>query len=298
MKAFKVVGVLGKQTGLNTETLRNIVESLLHLGCEVLVELHPALHGKLGSRYATRAEMATSCDLVVVIGGDGTLLSAGRDLAESGVPLLGVNQGRLGFMVDIAPELASDRLAEVLDGRYSIEQRLMLQTRVVGSDGRIVHSGVAVNDAVVRNLATIRMLEFHTWLDDSFISAHRADGMIICTPTGSTAYALSGGGPIMHPSLQAIALVPICPHTLSDRPIVIGADQTIRLSVVGAASDAEAWVTLDGQTSFHLEPGCILEVERSNAPMRLIHPEGYDYFEVLRGKLRWGHAPDDPPQRA
>lgn len=297
MTSFRVVGVIGKRREPNLELLRALCGTLKELGCEVLLESHPDLRANIDTPSVTRETLAARCELVVVVGGDGTLLDAGRSLASSNVRLLGVNQGRLGFMVDVAPETMRENLAAIIGGSYETEDRLLLSASIERPGARDGAVRLAVNDVVVRNQATIRMIEFETWMDDELISHHRADGVIVASPTGSTAYALSGGGPLLHPGLSAIALVPICPHTLSDRPIVIPSDRTIRL-VIRGVDRAQAMVTFDGQMSETLEPGDVVEIRRAPYPMRLIHPAGYSYFAILRNKLRWGSGPETRPERA
>jgi NAD+ kinase len=298
MKPFRTVGVIGKRREPHLPTLASLCLALRAQGCEVLVEDNPALADAPAGRRVSRAELARSVELAVVVGGDGTLLDAGRSMAPAGVPLLGVNQGRLGFMADLLPDQIADSLSAVIRGEYESEDRMVLSARVLraGGGGSAADAAprTAINDVVLRNQASIRMLEFESWMDEDFISLHRADGMIVCSPTGSTAYALSGGGPLMHPSLQAMALVPICPHTLSDRPIVVGGEQRVRLLVCGdeqaPPGSLQAMMTIDGQTSESLATGDAVEITRGDAPLRLIHPAGYSYFAILRNKLRWGRG--------
>lgn len=290
MSPFRVVGVIGKRREPNLDLLRDLCDGLRRLGCEVLLEDNSAYGPDALGKTVPRDELARRCELVIVVGGDGTLLDAGRDLAPAQVPLLGVNQGRLGFMVDVAPESMHENLAAIVRGEYESEERLLLSARIERHGKRDGATRLAVNDVVIRNQATIRMIEFETWLDREFISSHRADGVIVASPTGSTAYALSGGGPLLHPRLSAIALVPICPHTLSDRPIVVDGQSPIRI-VIRGVDRAQAMVTFDGQTSETLEPGDVVEVRRAERGLRLIHPTGYSYFRILRDKLRWGSGP-------
>jgi len=216
-------------------------------------------------------------------------------VAPHGVPILGVNKGRLGFMVDVLPEDLGVTLEAVLSGELAVEERLLLEARLRRADSSEMPLLHAVNDVVVRNQASIRMLEFETWLDGEFISQHRADGIVVATPTGSTAYALSGGGPVLHPSLHAVALVPICPHTLSDRPIVVPAGGTIRIVLRGEVSGVN--VTCDGQVSVTLNAGDTVEVTSSPHRLRLIHPRNYSFFELLRNKLHWGRGPGATQER-
>ncbi len=298
MSSFQTIGVIGKRRDPRViDTLTLLCATLTALGCEVLVETETARLLPGGAvRSADRDELIDRCQLVVVIGGDGTLLDAGRALAAANVPILGVNQGRLGFLVDVSPEEIRETLAALLRGEYLSDTRPLLEARVRGADGRLFPAMLAVNDVVVRNLAAIRMLEFETWLANGldhetgweFISQHRADGIIVSTATGSTAYALSSGGPVLHPALEAVAIVPICPHTLSDRPIVVPASRTIR--IVLGVDPGGATVTCDGQISVALGPGDAIEITRSPQVLRLIHPRSYSYFELLRDKLHWGRG--------
>lgn len=289
---FRTIGVIGRRGDARVApTLLEVCQILTDLGRTVCVDGNaPGLEQcPTTVERVTQEEMAKRCDLCVVVGGDGTLLSVARSFAPHGVPILGVNLGRLGFMVDVPPAEMSETFAAVFEGACVLEERLLLEARIHSSDG---HAGpfLAVNDVVIRNQAEIRMLEFETWLDGEYISRHRADGFIVTSPTGSTAYALSSGGPVLHPSLQAISLVPICPHTLSDRPIVVGADQSIRIVLLGDAA-ATAMCTCDGQSSDTLHSGDVLEVRPSTHRLRLIHPKNYSYFNILRDKLHWGRGP-------
>ncbi len=295
MNPFRVVGVIGKQRAPHVPTLAALCSALRELGCEVLLECNTCVPGDLPAEIVSREQLAQRAHLVVVVGGDGPLLGAGRALAPAGLPLLGVNQGRLGFMTDVRPEAMRETLAAIMQGEYQAEDRLILSARVLRATGEVLPY-TAINDVVIRNQASIRMLEFETWSDQEFISTHRADGMIVSSPTGSTAYALSGGGPLIHPSLNALLLVPICPHTPSDRPIVLSGDRTVKLVVRGSDDrNTQATVTFDGQTGETLEPGDVVEIGRAPFPLRLIHPTTYNYFGILRNKLRWGRGPDTPP---
>ncbi|MGH8460630.1 MAG: NAD(+) kinase [Stenotrophobium sp.] len=292
MPEFNTVGLIGKQRDERVgQTLAQLVQLLPKLGCAPLVET-PSAAALAGTecQRVTRQELGRRCDLLIVVGGDGTLLAAARELAHTRIPILGINQGRLGFMVDVNPQEMEITLAQILGGDYVREQRLLLRTQIRRADGSTTTgTSLAVNDVVLRNQAAVRMLEFETWLGPEFISRHRADGIIVSTPTGSTAYALSGGGPVLHPSLDAITLVPICPHTLSDRPIVVRSDRTVRL-VLGGAEGTRSMVTCDGQTSETLKPGDAVEISRADESLHLIHPPNYNYFNILRGKLHWGRG--------
>lgn len=289
MSEFRTVGLIGRRGDARVApTLLQLCELLQAHGCRVVVEADaPGLEACAAPvERSARETMAGGCDLVIVVGGDGTLLSAARAGSAWGVPILGVNQGRLGFMVDVAPNEIRDVLTALFAGEYLREQRLLLQARIRRAGGE-AGPFLAINDVVVRNQAAIRMLEFETWLDGEFISQHRADGFIVSSPTGSTAYALSGGGPVMHPGLDALAVVPICPHTLSDRPIVIGADRPVRI-VLGGARNTRAMCTCDGQHNVTVNAGETVEITRSQHVLELVHPKNYKYFNILRNKLHWG----------
>lgn len=287
MNPFRRIGVIGKRRQPNTQLLQDVCTAIADLGCEVLLESNSALKNARSVEQVSRDVIGQTCELVVVVGGDGTLLDVGRALAPTGVPILGVNQGRLGFMVDIPPATMQETLAVIINGEYEIEDRLLLSARMRRNGGDPGPERLAVNDVVIRNQATIRMIEFETWLGEEFISNHRADGVIVSSPTGSTAYALSGGGPLLHPSLSAMAIIPICPHTLSDRPVVVGGDKLIKI-VVHGADRTQAMVTFDGQTSELLKSGDTVEVRSAGCSLRMIHPAGHSYFRILRDKLRWG----------
>ena len=285
MVQFKRIGIVVKTDAkAAAATLEQLRQDLSDRGLEILLEADCARCFAPTETGHSRLELGERCDLIIVIGGDGTLLHTGREVAPSGVPLLGVNLGRLGFMVDIAPDQLSQSLGRILDGEYSIEERLIL---AAASDVEPDRVHLAINDVVVRHRRYVRMLEFSTSANGSFISQHRADGIIVGSPTGSTAYALSSGGPMLHPDLSAMALVPISPHTLSDRPLILAGDTRLEIEISDQADNA-ALFTCDGQVNVELEPGARLRIQRSPHRMRLVHPPGYDYFSILRSKLHWG----------
>lgn len=231
-------------------------------------------------------ELAEDCDLAVVVGGDGTFLSAVRQLADHNIPLLGVNLGRLGFLVDITPGDIRSCLSAVLDGHFDEDPRFLLSAQV-GNQLPVL----AFNDVVLHKWNTARMIEFETWIDGHFVYTQRSDGLIVSTPTGSTAYALSGGGPLLAPGMAAITLVPICPHTLSNRPIVIDAGSEIEIRVCGHTDPNDVRITCDGAINLTVGPGDELRVRRHPTRIRLLHPVGHDHFDVLRVKLGWGGLP-------
>jgi NAD+ kinase len=232
------------------------------------------------------SDIGQQCELAVVIGGDGTLLHAARELAPFDTPILGVNTGRLGFLVDVSPDEITLRLEEYLRGEAIIEQRFLLETQLHGHSHN--HPPLlAFNDVVLHKWELARMIEFSASIDGNTINSYRADGLVIATPTGSTAYSLSAGGPIVHPSLHAITMVPICPHTLNNRPLVISANSDITLNI-NEKDASSSMITLDGQTRIRLEETTSVHVHCYARPISLIHPKNYDYFDILRAKLRWG----------
>ncbi|MEX0384621.1 NAD(+) kinase [Spiribacter pallidus] len=284
MESFQRIAITGKPNdSAVTDTIGRLVERLESLGRTVHVDSALALEGSTADD--TLAALSPVIDLLIVVGGDGTLLHAAKTVAEHDVPVLGVNRGRLGFLVDVSPE-RFDEIEAVIDGAMTIEERLMLEARVRVAD-RVVAEAPALNDVVLQKWNTSRMIEFETWIDGEPCNRHRSDGLIISTPTGSTAYALSGGGPIMHPGIHAMALVPVCPHTLSNRPLVISADSRVEVRVAPEHIH-QVHVSCDGQTDLTLEDGVRAEIVASPHRLRLVHPPGHRYFDILRAKLRWG----------
>ncbi len=226
------------------------------------------------------------CDLLIAIGGDGTMLYAAQTASSYNAPLLGINLGRIGFLSDIVPEEMEERLDEVFSGHYSEEKRFQLHC-VVERQGQIIKEYTAFNDIVIQKWNIARLIEIKTAIDGQFVHSQRSDGMIIATPTGSTAYSLSGGGPILHPSLHAMVLVPICPHTLTNRPIVIDSACKIELEV-GGKFPGHARVTCDGELKIELHPGDRIIVQKNEQLIRLLHPAVHDHYAVLRSKMNWG----------
>jgi NAD+ kinase len=223
--------------------------------------------------------------VAIALGGDGTILSITRVLAPFGIPIIGVNQGRLGFLTDLSMEEMETELADILTGRYQAEDRILLEARVL-RDQQSVFEASAFNDVVVSKAGTGRLIEFEVSIDEEFVYSQRSDGLVVATPTGSTAYALSAGGPILHPALVAIALVPICPHTLSARPIAVNGDSHVEIRIV-FADDCRAH--FDGQKFVDMVAGDRLQIYRAVRPATLLHPLDHSYYSTLRQKLHWGH---------
>jgi len=288
---FQTIGLIAKPGDTAVaSTLATLSGELERRGLPVLLDTTAAAYFKAPPAAVTeRTELATRCDLAIVVGGDGTLLNASRILAGANVPVLGVNLGRLGFLVDVSPDEMCERLNEILAGEYEEERRSLLHATVIRGD-KIVSESDALNDVVVHKWDIARMIEVDTCIDDRFLNTVRADGLIVSTPTGSTAYALSGGGPILDPGLDALVLVPICPHTLSNRPIVVSDQVQIDIRLHGE-NDSKAQITCDGQVNFALVGGDLIRIRRKNHELRLIHPRGHDHFEIMRKKLRWAEQP-------
>ena len=292
---FHTIGLIGKFGDPNVAgALNQIAAHLLQRQLRVLLDESSAqLIPDSGLEVASRAAIGEQCDLVVVMGGDGTMLNAARSLVDYDMPILGVNLGRLGFLADVSPSEIPHRLDGVLNGQFREARRLLLYAQVM-RDGCMIGEADALNDVVIHKLDVARMIDVETFLDGRFLNTYRADGLIISTPTGSTAYALAGGGPIIYPGLEAVVLVPICPHTLTHRPIVVGADNVIEV-VLNAANTINTQVTCDGQVSLPLERGDQIVIRKKERKVRLIHPINHDYFKLLRAKLRWGLSPEASP---
>jgi NAD+ kinase len=252
-----------------------------------VVIANPDIAENLGARPVAEAAIAAEADLIIAVGGDGTMLYAAQIARYLDVPLLGVNRGRLGFLTDVLPTEMLASLDRILQGEFSRESRLLLDACIESRQKR-KYFATALNDVVLQRCEGGRLLNFETRIAGRPLNSHAGDGLIVATPTGSTAYSLSCGGPILEPNLNAVVIVPICPHTLSDRPIVIPADLPIEVAL-HAHGNIKAEVAVDGITLGQLGPDDRLTVTRSSQKITLIHPPGYDFYEILRSKLHWGH---------
>ena len=288
---FQTIGLIAKSGApAVAHTLTKLISDLRQRELRVVLDESAAVYFERPEEAVlNRWELAKGCDLAIVVGGDGTLLNAARSLAEADVAVLGVNLGRLGFLADVSPDEMHERLDEILAGQYEEEHRSLLHASVL-RDGRTVSESDALNDVVIHKWDIARMIEVDTTIDGRFLNSLRADGLIVSTPTGSTAYALSGGGPILDPALQALVLVPICPHTLSNRPIVVSDQVEIEIVLHGDNS-TEAQITCDGQMNFELASGDQVRIKRKEHDLRLIHPRNHDHFDIMRKKLRWAEQP-------
>jgi len=284
--AFKRVALVGKQTPEIAQSLRALRDLLRQRGCEVMLERDTAASVGESGAVAGYDEIGRRADLAIVVGGDGTMLAAARNLAHHKVPLAGVNLGRLGFMTDIALSEMSDSVGAILEGRHSIEERALIEAEILRG-GKSLLRTVALNEAVVTKGSQARLIEFKLTINGEYVYRLRADGVIVATPTGSTAYALSAQGPILQPSVPAFALVPLNPHVLSARPVSVSDSSVIEIELVRAV-DARAH--FDGFALTDLQEGDRLRLKRSADAIRFVHPPGYSYFTMLREKLRWSNA--------
>jgi NAD+ kinase len=284
---FKTIGLIGRLNSQSVvETLSKIIAWLKHRQCRVLLD------ERIGS-VMTEQHLITGstdflgqhCDLVIVVGGDGSMLSAARVMAVYGVPVIGVNRGRLGFLTDILPDEIEVRLEEVLAGHYEESNRFMLSAKVLRQE-KVIGTGSGLNDVVMHPGQSGRMLTFELIISNQQVYFEQADGLIIATPTGSTAYALSAGGPIMHPNLDAIALVPMHPHSLNSRPLVVAADSDLEL-LISDRNTTGPTISCDGQVHINCAPGDRIRIHRHASRLRVLHPLGHHFYGRCRSKLGW-----------
>ena len=286
MTSFKRIAIITTKGGTDiTDTLKSVIQLLQERDIEIVLNRFSAdLLPESGLPTADNGRLAHGCDLVIAIGGDGTMLQAVRAVADFDIPLLGINRGRLGFLADVPADRVEENLDKVLNGDYVEEKRFQLHCELVRADQTLLESD-AFNDVIIQNIA--RLIELETYVDRVLVHSQRADGMIVSSPTGSTAYALSGGGPILYPSLDALVLVPICPHTLSNRPIVIDGNSLVEIVVVTRNID-NALLSVDGDIAHNLMTGDRIIIRKNDRKIRLIHPPGHNHFSILRAKLNWG----------
>ncbi|MCA1979642.1 MAG: NAD kinase [Thiobacillus sp.] len=283
---FHTVGLVGKydNPGMH-DSVCKLGEFLRGRGHEVMLASQTAERLNIQDcPHRNLHELAAESDVVAVMGGDGTMLSIARELASHSTPLIGINQGRLGFLTDITVDDMFDAMAEILSGQYVAEERILLNGQI-RRNGERVFEATAFNDVVVGKGGSGRLIDLEIAINSEFVYSQRADGLVVTSPTGTTAYALSAGGPIVHPTLEAVALVPICPHTLSARPIVVSSHSRIELNLTYAD---DARVHFDGQLHFDLMSGDHVWITRASRPVTLLHPHSYSYYDTLRQKLHWG----------
>ncbi len=285
---FKNIGIVGKPHNPQAaETIQTLHDYLIELQCQVWVQDSLAEDLKSESAHIVDADtLGQQVELIIVVGGDGSMLNAGRTQVQRQIPMVGINRGHLGFLTDVRPTEVPERISEILQGQFTEEKRFILNAEVIRNE-QVVGQSKSVNDVVLHPGEVAKMLEFELFIDGQFVYSQRSDGLIVATPTGSTAYALSGGGPIVSPKVDAVVLVPMFPHTLSSRPIVIDGNSIVEIVI---AQDLRhlPMVSCDGQENISLEAGDRIRIKKFPLPLRILHPKSHDYYEVLRTKLGWG----------
>jgi NAD+ kinase len=297
-RTFKKIGIIGRhhQTPL-TETLNSLISELGREKISFLIEKETAenahisdssIHSNLGNLKADLSEIQKTCDLIISIGGDGNFLRTARLFYEKEIPIIGINKGQLGYLTDIHPQEISS-LLKIIQGEYSLEERFFIRSKISRNKTQIA-SHVALNDVVLFPGEIAQMIEFEVHIDQKFVYRQRSDGLILATPTGSTAYSLSAGGPILHPAVPAFVLTPMMPHSLTTRPIVISAESSIDI-YLSEANKTKPRLNHDGQENISLEVGDCIHLEKAPKKAKLVHPMGYDYYSALRSKLNWSEQP-------
>lgn len=285
-KTFTHVGILGKPSNPEVQsTLTSLIEFIKSQGVKLCVEsgFEPLLTQEETS--VSQELLGKNCDLIIVVGGDGSFLNAARSVVDWEKPVVGINRGRLGFLADISPQAFKQYLLPILKGDYQAESRFLLEMSLIRQE-KVLHQSSALNDVVLYSGDIARMIEFEVKVNDQFVYRQRSDGLVTATPTGSTAYALSGGGPILHPALNAIVLVPLNAHTLSSRPIVLDSQDKIELRVT-SDNAMHPRVSCDGQIHFNVKPDDRIVIRRKTKTLTILHPKEYDYYHTLRTKLNW-----------
>jgi NAD+ kinase len=296
MSEFSSIGLVGRHDNANIpDSLNSLADFLLQRqGVKIIVD--EAVSGFMQGHSAfaemlivPQDELHLHCDLVIVVGGDGSMLKVANTLADQNLPVVGINRGRLGFLTDISPEEIEQVLGQVLDGKFKEESRFLLNVSIE-REGRKEEIGCALNDVVLHPGIAAQMIEFSLFIDEEFVYQQASDGLIVATPTGSTAYSMSAGGPIMHPKLDAVVLVPMYPHSLSSRPVVIDGQSKIKI-VVGDRHNMMPQVSCDGSVEYTTEAGDQIHVSKKAEKLRLLHPLEYNYYATCRSKLGWSHRP-------
>lgn len=288
MGQFKNIALVGKYPSLEDakhihDQLNVLVDYLKKNNHQIFIESKTQQQAKLEAVESIALnDMTQHADLVIVIGGDGTMLGVARSVVDANIPLVGINQGRFGFLADLNIDSMLKNVELILKGDFLEDKRILLQADIIRSKAKIYDS-FALNDVVVKS--SLRLIELEVYIDNKFVHRQRSDGIITSTPTGATAYALSAGGPILHPSLDAISIVPINPHTLSNRPIAVNGNSSIEIKIIHLD---DAYVSIDGQIKFPLDLRDVIKIQKSKQTVSILHPKDYCYFEMLRNKLHWG----------
>jgi NAD+ kinase len=287
-QSFQSIGIISRPRRSDLcVVVPPLLEWLEARGIQTLIDEETANCLPNGSKGLTRQKVADSSQLLLVLGGDGTLLAAARLAAPRGIPVLPINMGSLGFLTNFTLQELHPALDDTLEGRFSLSERVLISVDLVRA-GKIIDTQRVLNEVVINKGALARMIELELGIDGDFVCRYRADGLIIATPTGSTAYSLSAGGPIVHPTVESFVITPICPHMLSDRPLVIRDSSTIEMKLSG--NTESVFLTLDGQRGIPLQPTDLVRAERAKELLKLIQPPKKSYFEILRNKLKWGEA--------
>ena len=288
MSEFKRIGLVGRpgHSGVVTSMSR-LIAYLRSKDLSIMMDdATSELMGNTTVEVGSRIQLSASCDLVVVVGGDGSMINVAKQVASEGVPVIGINRGNLGFLTDILPDEIETQLDEVLAGKFTVENRFLLDAVLNGAEENKA-LGSALNDVVLHPGKAAQMIEFELFVNGKFVYSQESDGLIVATPTGSTAYSLSAGGPIMHPDLNAVVLVPMYPHSLNSRPIVIDGDCEIKL-VVAAKESLQPQVSCDGDVCYTASAGDEIIVTKKSVPLKLIHPNNHSFYQTCRSKLGWG----------
>ena len=287
-QTFQSIGIISRPRRSN---LAVVVPPLLKWldarGIQTLIDEETANSLSDGSKGQTRQRVADASQLLLVLGGDGTMLAAARLAAPRGIPILPINMGSLGFLTSFTLEELHPALDDTLEGRFSLSERVMVRVELERA-GKVIDHQIVLNDVVINKGALARMIDLELTIDAEFVCRYRADGLIVASPTGSTAYSLSAGGPIVHPTVESFVITPSCPHTLSDRPLVIRDSSSIDMKLSG--NTESVFLTLDGQRGIPLQPADLVRVSRAKELLKLIQPPRKSYFEILRSKLKWGEA--------
>ncbi|MET3999610.1 MULTISPECIES: NAD(+) kinase [unclassified Marinobacterium] len=291
MDNFRNIGLIGRLGSKSViDTLKQLIRFLDDRGLNVILDqsIAEVMPGH-GQQVCKQKMMGEICDLAIVVGGDGSLLGAARSLAQSKIPVLGINRGNLGFLTDIPPQDFEDKLIQVLSGRYTVDSRFLLDVEIK-RNGEPIAEMTALNDCVIHPGKATRMIQFELYIEGQFVYTQRSDGLIVSTPTGSTAYALSAGGPIMHPKIDALVLVPMFPHTLSSRPIVVDGNSELKM-VISEDNKTYPAISCDGQLNLSLAPGDSITIRKKSQKLKLLHPQDYDFYRTCREKLGWSSKP-------
>ncbi len=289
MSIFRKIAIISKKDDDSVkDSLDTVIKYLNNKKIQYFLDKNSSILLKNDS-YSSIEDIKNNCDIAFIIGGDGTLLRSAQELAKADIPICGINRGRLGFLVDISPNHIEENLNSILSDNYSVDERISLTGTVI-RNGKEISKNISFNDVVVHSKDAVRMIEMDTTLNGENLYRVNADGLVVSTPTGSTAYSLSSGGPILEPTMDALVIVPICPHLLSNRPFVIDMNSTIEIKL-SEKSDTNASVTFDGQINIPIQANDIIKISKGEVTLKLIQPPGINFLSILREKLGWGYKP-------